>query len=346
MIKNKVETKDFEKFKSVESESLPSWSIVFARMVGVFLLFFIVSLSLIPWQQTSKGLGSVSALDPNDRMQYITSNLKGRINKWLVRDGTFVNEGDPLVEIVDNDPLILDRLRSERDSVLKSFQASKAATETSLINFKRQSSLFKDGLASSLSLEKAKIEYQKHLSTEANYAVKLAQTEVKLSRQQTQMVLAPRDGTVLRIYHGSGAVFVKEGDKLASFVPKSMKPAVEIFISGNDLPLVYAGRKVRLQFEGWPAVQLSGWPSIAIGTFGGVVTNVDASASKDGKFRVIVSPVDGEKWPDHKFLRQGTRVLAWVTLNSVKLGFELWRQFNGFPASLENSPSEFKNVKK
>jgi multidrug resistance efflux pump len=346
MINNKVENLDLKKFKSVESETLPKWSAVFARMIGFFLFLFVIVLTFVPWQQTSKGLGSVSALDPNDRIQNITSNLKGRINKWLVRDGSIVSKGDPLVEIVDNDPLLLDRLRSERDSVLRSFEAAKAATETSLLNYKRQDSLLKDGLASKLQLEKAKIEYKKYLSVEANYAVKLAQTEVKLSRQQTQMVIAPRDGTVLSIFHGSGAVFVKEGDKLASFVPKTMKPAVEIYISGNDLPLVYPGRHVRLQFEGWPAVQFSGWPSIAIGTFGGVVTNVDASATKDGKFRVIVSPTEEEPWPDHKFLRQGTRVIAWITLNSVKLGFELWRQFNGFPASLENSPSEFKNDKK
>lgn len=343
---NNVEKNDLKNFDSLKSETLPSWSLVFAKILISFLLFFAVILTFVPWLQTSKGTGQVSALDPNDRMQNITSNLKGRINKWLVRDGAYVNKGDPLVEIVDNDPMLPDRLRAERDSVLRSFEAAKAAAETSLLNFNRQKSLFKDGLTSRLKLEKAKIEYKKYLSSEANYAVKLAQAEVKLSRQQTQMVTAPRDGTILRIFKGSGSVFVKEGDKLASFVPETSKTAVEIYIVGNDLPLVYPGRKVRLQFEGWPAVQFSGWPSVAIGTFGGVVTSVDASASKNGKFRVIVTPDENENWPDNKFLRQGTRVVGWVTLNTVSLGYELWRQFNGFPPSLENSPSEYKGESK
>ena len=37
----------------------------------------------------------------------------------------------------------------------------------------------------------------------------------------------------------------------------------------NDMPMLQTGRRVRLQFEGWPALQFSGWPSIAVGTFGG-----------------------------------------------------------------------------
>ncbi len=339
---NRIEREDLSTFASLQEEKLPIWSKTFAKVLISFFLFFVIVLVLVPWQQTSRGMGVVSALNPNDRIQDITSNLKGRINKWLVRDGAVVKKGDPLVEIVDNDPLYIERLRSEKESVFKSFEAAKAAAETSLLNFKRQESLFKDGLASKLSLEKAKIDYKKYLASEADYAVKLAQTEVKLSRQQTQMVTAPRDGTVLRIFQGSGSVFVKEGDKLASFVPETKQTAVEIFITGNDLPLVFPGRKVRIQFEGWPAIQFSGWPSVAVGTFGGVVLNVDASAAKSGKFRVIVVPEKGEQWPDNKFLRQGTRVVGWITLNSVKLGYELWRQFNGFPPSLENSPSEYK----
>jgi multidrug efflux pump subunit AcrA (membrane-fusion protein) len=343
---NKVEKNDLDLFTSPKEEKIPSWARVFARILITFLGFSIIVLSVAPWQQTSKGVGVVSALDPNNRIQDVTSNLKGRINKWLVRDGTVVKKGDPLVEIVDNDPNLIDRLTGERDSTYKSFEASRAAAETSLLNYKRQKSLFEDGLTSRLSLEKAKIEYKKYLSSEAGYAVKLAQTEVKLSRQQSQMVTAPRDGTVLKIYYGSGSVFVKEGDKLASFVPETSETAIEVYISGNDLPLVYPGREVRIQFEGWPAIQFSGWPSVAVGTFGGVVSNVDASASKDGKFRVIVVPEKDNDWPDTNFLRQGTRVVGWITLNTVTLGYEIWRQFNGFPPSLENSPSEYKNESK
>ena len=89
---------------------------------------------------------------------------------------------------------------------------------------------------------------------------------------------------------------------------------------------------MRLQFEGWPALQFSGWPSIAVGTFGGRVPLVDPTDNGKGKFRVLVEPdPDEQQWPSHRFLRQGVRANGWVLLNVVPIGYELWRQFNGFP---------------
>ncbi|MEZ4818402.1 MAG: RND transporter [Bdellovibrionota bacterium] len=226
----------------------------------------------------------------------------------------------------------------ERDAILARYQAAKAASETALLNFDRQKDLYEKGLSSRVEYEKSVIEYKKLLADEAKAAADLAKSEVKLSRQENQLVTAARDGTILRVVHGSGSIFVQEGEELAVFVPKASQPAVELFVPGNDLPLVYPGRHVRLQFEGWPAVQFSGWPSVAIGTFGGIVSVVDPSATFDGKFRVIIVP-DGENtWPDSRYLRQGTRVYGWVLLDTVKLGYELWRQFNGFPPSMDHAP--------
>jgi len=330
---------DSQKMKSLNRIGMPKWSQTFARVIGSFFLFFFLLLAITPWQQTSQGSGELIAFNPDDRVQKISSTLPGRINRWFVTDGTKVKEGDPIVEIVDNDPLFVDRLKIERDAVFKKYEAAKAASETALLNYKRQEDLYKQGLSSKMKFEKAKIEYKKLLASEASAAASLAKAEVKLSRQQTQLINAPRDGTILRVLHGAGSVFVSEGDIIAVFVPDNLKPAVELYISGNDLPLVYPGRHVRLQFEGWPAIQFSGWPSVAIGTFGGVVSVVDSSASHKGKFRVIVTQEEGEKWPDTTFLRQGTRAYGWILLNQVKLGYELWRQFNGFPPALDESPN-------
>jgi hypothetical protein len=38
-----------------------------------------------------------------------------------------------------------------------------------------------------------------------------------------------------------------------------------------------------------------------------------------------------DPWPSRRFLRQGVRANGWVLLNIVPLGYEFWRQFNGFP---------------
>jgi len=129
-------------------------------------------------------------------------------------------------------------------------------------------------------------------------------------------------------------------------VPYTDQDAVELFMAGNDLPLVEVGAEVRLQFEGWPAVQFVGWPSIAIGSFGGVVAAIDATDDGQGQFRILVRPApDQPAWPSGRHLRQGLRANGWVMLGQVPLWFELWRQLNGFPPATFKDPNEDKPTK-
>ena len=169
--------------------------------------------------------------------------------------------------------------------------------------------------------------------------------DVRVARQQTQQVTSPIDGTVLRVIARRSGELLKAGEALALIVPDSRKDVVELWIDGNDMPMVMPGDLVRLQFEGWPALQFSGWPSIAVGTFGGRVLLVDPTDNGKGKFRVLVEPDPAdERWPSRRFLRQGVRANGWVLLNIVPIGYELWRQFNGFPpvvATDEPLPSAF-----
>ena len=60
----------------------------------------------------------------------------------------------------------------------------------------------------------------------------------------------------------------------------------------------------------------------------------------DGSFRILVQrdPEDENNWPDQNVLRQGTKVMGIVNLDEVKLGYELWRQINGFPKSTSSKP--------
>lgn len=163
----------------------------------------------------------------------------------------------------------------------------------------------------------------------------LQPVEVRLNRQSTQIVVAPVDGTIFRLTAQPGSTVVKNGEEIASIVPDVSSPVAEIWVNGNDMPLISPGRKVRLQFEGWPAIQFVGWPSVAVGTFGGVVRLVDSTDDGRGKFRVLIEPdPNDDPWPDPSYLRQGVRAKGWVLLNTVKIGFEVWRQFNGFPPSV------------
>ena len=162
----------------------------------------------------------------------------------------------------------------------------------------------------------------------------LARISVRVSRQQSQVVKAPKDGTVFRVLINAGAEVVKIGTPLLLFVPDTVEKAAEMWVDGNDIPLISVGRSVRVHFEGWPAIQFVGWPSAAVGTFGGIVALVDSTDDGNGKFRVVVLPDPKDPWPESRYLRQGVRVNGWVLLNQVSLGFELWRQLNGFPPAV------------
>lgn len=187
-------------------------------------------------------------------------------------------------------------------------------------------------------------------ASEVSKAEKLRiDAETKLARQdQGQEIRAPFDGTLMNITANQTSQMLKEGDLICEIVPLTKDRAVEVWLDGNDAPLVTPGRHVRLQFEGWPAIQFAGWPSAAVGTFGGVVISVDETDMKGvGKFRVIVGPdtEDGVGWPDDRYLRQGVRANAWVLLDEVDLWYEIWRNMNGFPPVVEYDPDQKKMSK-
>jgi len=166
-------------------------------------------------------------------------------------------------------------------------------------------------------------------------------------RMDQRIVRAPCDGRVVRLMKAGAGETVKAGDTLALIAPDTEDQAVEIYLTDNDAPLVEPGRPVRLQFAGWPALQFTGWPSAAVGTFAGRVTVVDAIDDGSRRYRVIVQPdTDAirtrkdEAWPKPRFLRPGSEVTGWVMLETVPLGFELWRQFNAFPVSVDSEPAD------
>lgn len=172
----------------------------------------------------------------------------------------------------------------------------------------------------------------------------LPRIEMRLSRQKTQEVLAPKDGVITRLLVAHEAEFVKEGKGLCVLIPESGLRAVELWVDGNDIALLKGGREARLMFQGWPALQVAGWPKAAFGTFPAKVKFVDNADDGHGKFRVLVVPDENspDQWPDAALLRQGIRARGWIFLNRVTVGYELWRKFNDFPPEM---PADLKVTK-
>ena len=449
---------------SLQISRTPRYIRLFAKMLLLFLILCVPTMALAPWTQTAHGIGRAIAFNPVKRPQFIISPIEGRVKKWHVVEGDKVTAGDLLVELVDNDPMILERLREqetlalqrltlaegrvndqearlqfvkgEREVLLAEADAriqqavaqvlvTKQELQQAIFNLQREQlnydRLFKlytssiGALASKDQVEEAErklnlaksqvplVEARLTLALKSQEAaerqrdatdnrtnaliqseeaaIKSAYSEkasvqqqyntikIQVERQANQKIYAPTNGTIFRILANAeaGGQLVRPGERLAVLVPdikdKTVTPlgnailaacsglsvsattgltdmdlpgiVAELFIDGNDLPLVKVGDPVLLQFEGWAAVQFVAYPQAAAGTFDGRIYLVDPTSDEVGKFRILVEPAPGVTWPDEDFLRQGVRAQGWVIINEVRLGYEIWRLLNGFPPARE-----------
>jgi hypothetical protein len=154
-----------------------------------------------------------------------------------------------------------------------------------------------------------------------------------LVRNTFYTIRAPQDGYIVQAVRVGLGENIKEGESIITIMPSNPKMAVEVYVRAMDIPLLRSGDKVRVQFDGWPAIVFSGWPDVSVGTFGGIINNIDAVESSNGKFRILVVPDPADSpWPAQ--IRMGSSVYAWAMLDNVPVWFEIWRQLNGFPPNL------------
>lgn len=306
------------------------------RVIVILLISGIILSSallwFVPWVQTAYGQGEVSTPDPNDRIQAISALVSGQVETWHVAEGTNVKAGDPVVTIVDADPDLIERLDNQIEAAVSQKEAQSAALETQETNLQRQKRLQDEGLASQRDIEQITVAMQKIRAEIAKIDAEINRLRVQKARQSLRTKRAPKDGVILRLLSSGTATYVKPGDVLASFIPNDTQRYVVINVQGLDAALVTSGRQARIQFDGLPVFQFSGWPDMAVGTFDGLVDFVEPVASTSGQFKVWIKPdPNGEPWPSKKFIRLGSRTRAWVLLEEVRLGYELWRQLNQFP---------------
>lgn len=319
-------------FPTLAGLKAPRISRTIGAMVVTTIAVAIGFALIVPWVQTAAGSGSVIALDPLDRQQSITALVGGRIEKWYVTDGDVVAAGDPIVRIIDIDPRYIERLRAERTQAEAEIAAAEQAARVAQLDVERTGTLFREGLASRRDWELAQIKVADYRAKIASGTGSLNSIDTNIQRQSNQTISAPRAGRIMRVKGDSSNAIIKQGDVLASFVPDQVKRVVELYIDGRDISLIHPGRHVRLEFEGWPAIQFSGWPSVARGFFDGQVFAVDSAASSNGLYRILVQPTPGKPgWPAEPSVRLGASARGWVLMDTVKVWFELWRLLNNFP---------------
>ena len=247
--------------------------------------------------------------------QFQSSRLQRLFNDGLVskRD----------LEVAERDLIIAKRNLNSAQAQRNSAQAEAQSSQADIQQIRADTQASLDSSGAGINKIKGEL---------ADSQNSLTSSEINLSRQNMQKIVAPRSGTIFRLPVNSQSQMISQGQPLLVILPETSTRSVELWVDGRDAPLITKGSKVRLEFEGWPAIQVPGWAQVGIGTFAGKVAFVDPTDNGTGSFRIMVVPDKAyPNWPSARFLRQGISAKAWVLLDNVNIGYEIWRVLNGFP---------------
>ncbi len=179
----------------------------------------------------------------------------------------------------------------------------------------------------------AKVQVSKLENSNSNYKV----------RSGLLYITSAQNGFINKAIKGGIGGTFKEGESLVGIMPEKYDLAVETYVRPIDLPLLHIHEKVRVQFDGWPAIVFSGWPNVSYGTYGAKVIAIERFISDNGKYRVLLAPDEKDHtWPTAIRVGSGAKTIA--LLEDVPIWFELWRQLNSFPPNYYQ-PQENKKEK-
>ena len=244
------------------------------------------------------------------------------------RTQTLQNEGLKAVKDVEEKRL---KLQATQAKII-SQENKLLATKNEVINAKVEISKVRASYEDKIS----KAESDKFTAQSSGFNAKAQVSKLENSnsnykvRNSLLYITAPQNGYINKVIKGGIGGTFKEGDGLVGIMPANYDLAVETFVRPIDLPLLHIDEKVRVQFDGWPAIVFSGWPNVSYGTYGAKVVAIENYISDNGKYRVLLAPDETDHtWP--KAIRVGSGAKTIALLEDVPIWFELWRQLNSFP---------------
>ena len=263
--------------------------------------------------------------------------------RQYIRTQNLQNEGLKALKDVEDKRLKLQETQAKLISKENKLLAAKNELLNAKVEVSRIKASYKDKISkaqsSKFTAESNRYDTQAQVSklenSNSNYKI----------RNSLLFVKAPQSGYINKaIKDGIGVTF-KEGEDLVGVMPSKYDLAVETYVKPIDLPLLHIDEKIRVQFDGWPAIIFSGWPNVSYGTYGARIVAIENFISENGKYRVLLAPDKKDQpWPEAIRVGSGARTIA--LLEDVPIWFELWRQLNSFPPNYYQPEKIKKAVKK
>lgn len=110
----------------------------------IFVIFFL--LLLLPWEQTAKGVGVLTAYDPRQRDYKIVAPVDGYIETFYVQENQFVKKGEKLFRMRDLDAEYENRLLSIREQSRQKHENTLMKLENLKENLESQKQVYRVGL--------------------------------------------------------------------------------------------------------------------------------------------------------------------------------------------------------
>ena len=255
----------------------PKADFLLYTITSFFVLFFIWA-SISELEEVTRGNGKVIA---SSKVQIIQNLEGGSVNDIFVKTGQRVEEGQPLVKLVDT------QFRGDLNSAKQ--QVASLEESINLLNeeFEILEPLVESGVEPRINLIRLKQRISSANSEFDSLNDQIPNLQDKLARTE---VVAPKDGIVNRVLVTTAGGVVQPGNPIIEMIPIDDELILEVEVAPTDIAYVIKDQKA--------IVQLSAFDFNVYGSLEGVVLNVSADTIKkeDGTtwYICLVSiPIDG-----------------------------------------------------
>jgi multidrug efflux pump subunit AcrA (membrane-fusion protein) len=193
---------DITKYKTIDNlKDRPHYKIL--NRIILVVSFIVLILFFLPWTQNISGVGSVTAISPEQRPQTIQSAIAGRIEKWYVQEGDYVKKGDTI--------LFLSEIKEDY------LDPNLVANTKNQVNAKRMSEQSYGGKVTSLEAQIKAIENERKLKLQQAQN-KIKQATLKIKSDSIDLEAVKTQLRIAQIQFDRATTLNKEGLKAVTDV--------------------------------------------------------------------------------------------------------------------------------
>ena len=160
-----------------------------SRIRNIFWIIILSMLGLLflPWTQNIRSDGSVTTMRQEQRPQQINTILPGRIVKWWVKEGDFVQQGDTLVQLAEiKDDYLDPNLMARTDEQLKAESLSIEYYKSKVVASEQQiAALLNEQDLKLQSIDNKLIQTRRKVQSDS-MKLKAAENEMKVADRQLE----------------------------------------------------------------------------------------------------------------------------------------------------------------